>query len=200
MLSSAKVLGLVGVVLAGLLSGHGAAFQIDSSTSGLSASVPNLGLALVFVLYAYGGWNDAVFVTAEVRDPRRNLPRALILGLLGITVIYLAVNAAYLAVLGFAAARDSATPAADVARQALGPWGAKAISVLVMVSALGRHQRHDPGRFPRVCDGWRRPSDFWLAGPLELEGRSPRRGTGGPGGDCPVADLRRGDHAGQTCH
>ncbi len=42
-------------------------------------------MALVFVLYAYGGWNDAVFVAAEVRDPQRNLPRALIFGLLGIT-------------------------------------------------------------------------------------------------------------------
>lgn len=134
-LSLAKVVGLLGVVLAGLLCGSSATFQ---SVAGSRETVgPGLGLALVFVLYAYGGWNDAVFVAAEVRDPRRNLPRALILGLVGITAIYVAVNAAYLAVLGFDAARHSATPAADVAQLGLGPWGAKAVSLLVMVSALG---------------------------------------------------------------
>ncbi len=136
-LSSAKVLGLVGVVVAGMLWGSGDVFR--STIEIPKESGASLGLALVFVLYAYGGWNDAVFVAAEVRDLRRNLPRALILGLIGITAIYLAVNTAYLAVLGFDAARNSATPAADVLQrhQAVGSWGAQAISILVMISALG---------------------------------------------------------------
>ena len=98
---------------------------------------PGFGLAMVFVLYAYGGWNDAAFVAAEVRQPNRNLPRALLAGIAGITIIYLIVNAAYLSVLGFDAARMTSTPAADVLQQAVGPWGARAISVLVMISALG---------------------------------------------------------------
>jgi amino acid transporter len=72
-----------------------------------------------------------------VRDQQRNLPRALLFGILGIAVIYLAVNAAYLAALGFDTARLTTTPAADVLRLALGPWGARIISLLVMVSALG---------------------------------------------------------------
>ena len=140
LLSSAKVLGLIGVVVAGLAWGRSEAFafgqEFTEAPEGTSAS---LGMALVFVLYAYGGWNDAVFVAAEVRDPQRNLPRALILGLLGITGIYLAVNAAYLAVLGFDAARQSATPAADVLQNQpfFGSWGANGISLLVMISALG---------------------------------------------------------------
>jgi amino acid transporter len=108
------------------------------AASGAASSFrPNLGLAMVFVLYAYGGWSDAAFVAAEVRDQRRNLPSALFIGILAITVIYLAVNAAYLGVLGFNAARQSPTPAADVLQQTFGNWGRTAISLLVMLSALG---------------------------------------------------------------
>jgi amino acid transporter len=130
-LSVIKVSGLAIVVLAGLW----------ASTAAPSAPAapfsPSIGLAMVFILYSYGGWNDAVFVAAEVRDPRRNLPRALLVGILSITAIYLAVNAAYLAVLGFDAARQSPTPAADVLQHSFGNWGRNAISVLVMISALG---------------------------------------------------------------
>jgi amino acid transporter len=97
----------------------------------------DIGLALVFVLYAYGGWSHAAYVAAEVRDERRNLPRALVLGIAGITLIYLAVNAAYLRALGFDQIRSGATPAADVLEQAIGPVGGRVISILVMLSALG---------------------------------------------------------------
>jgi amino acid transporter len=65
------------------------------------------------------------------------LPRALLLGLACITLIYLAVNATYLAVLGYDDARITPTPAADVLERAFGPWGGRAISVLVVLSALG---------------------------------------------------------------
>jgi APA family basic amino acid/polyamine antiporter len=133
-LTCAKIVGLALVVFAGLFWGPNNAFPTGpiAATKG-----PGLGLALVFVLYAYGGWNDAVFVAAEVHDQRRNLPRALLCGIAGITILYLAVNFVYLKVLGLEAARQSAAPAADVMQQAVGAWGAKAISVLVMVSALG---------------------------------------------------------------
>jgi amino acid transporter len=133
LLSGAKVLGLAGIVTAGIVWG-----RADALESVRTAPVgPGLGLAFVFVLYAYGGWNNAVFVAAEVKDPRRNLPRAMLLGLALITLIYLVTNAAYLALLGFDSARQSATPAADALQRAVGPWGGKAISVLVMISALG---------------------------------------------------------------
>jgi amino acid transporter len=92
---------------------------------------------MVFVLYAYGGWNDAAFVAAEVRSPRRNLPLALLGGVGGVTLIYLAVNASYLAALGFEGARQSHTPAADAVAAAVGPRGADLVSGLVMISALG---------------------------------------------------------------
>ena len=133
-LSGAKVLGLTGVVIAGLWAGSPA--QAFSRSDGMLIG-PGVGLAMVFVLYAFGGWNDIAFVAAEIRDQRRNVPRALLAGIAGITAIYVAVNLAMLAVLGFDAARKTYTPAADVLEKVLGVWGGRGISVLVMISALG---------------------------------------------------------------
>jgi amino acid transporter len=92
---------------------------------------------MVFVLYAYGGWNDAAFVAGEVRDRRRNLPLALLGGVAGVTLIYLAVTAAYLSALGFEGARLSQTPAVDALAAAAGPMSGTLVAVLVMISALG---------------------------------------------------------------
>jgi basic amino acid/polyamine antiporter, APA family len=133
-LSGAKVMGLAGIVIAGLWAGNPA--QSFASPDGKLMG-PGLGLALVFVLYAFGGWNDIAFVAAEVRDQRRNLPRALLGGIAGITAIYLAVNLALITALGFDSARTTYTPASDALEKALGVWGGRGISLLVMISALG---------------------------------------------------------------
>jgi len=133
LLTVGKVIGLVALVVVGLLAGDAKPQAAITANDGADVSI---GLALVFVLYAYGGWNHAAYVAAEVRDQRRNLPRALLIGLACITMIYLAVNATYLAVLGFDGARQTATPAADVMEHAVGAWGGSAISILVMLSAL----------------------------------------------------------------
>lgn len=144
LLSAVKILGLLGVVVAGtayafLLQEPSQALVHDRSLQG-----PGLGLALVFVLYAYGGWNDTAFVAAEVKKQRRNLPLALFLGIGLITLVYLLVITAYMMVLGFEGARETRTPAADVMTFAFSHWGeaagrlgGSAISALVMVSALG---------------------------------------------------------------
>jgi basic amino acid/polyamine antiporter, APA family len=130
-LTAAKVLGLIGVVGAGFAWGGGS-WEVAEPVQG-----PGFGLAMVFVLYAYGGWNDAAFVAAEVRNRERNIPAALLLGITGITLIYLLANVAYLAGMGFEGLRSSSAPAADMLSRAAGSWGGKAISVLVMISALG---------------------------------------------------------------
>ena len=91
---------------------------------------------MVYVLLAYGGWNDAAFFIAEMRD-RRRIWLALVLGTTLVTVVYLLVNAAYLRALGFEGARQSHAIAADTLERALGHWGASAMSLLVMISALG---------------------------------------------------------------
>lgn len=134
LLSVLKVLGLSCVVLAGVWA-FGTRAPLEAAAAPPHES--NFGLALVFVLYAFGGWSHAAYVAAEVRDERHNLPHALVLGILGVTVIYLAVTAAYLLGLGIDGARNTPTPAADVMELAVGAWGGHAISLLVMLSALG---------------------------------------------------------------
>jgi amino acid transporter len=91
---------------------------------------------MVLVFLTYGGWNDAAFVVADMQDSRRIAP-ALILGILAITAIYLAVNAAYIAALGFEGVRASRAVAADVLTRAFDETGGQAMSALVMISALG---------------------------------------------------------------
>ena len=127
-------MGLAGIVIAGLWVGNPAQAFAPPAGKPMAAG---LGLAMVFVLYAFGGWNDIAFVAAEIRDQRRNVPRALFGGIAGITAIYLAVNLALLAVLGFDSVRKTYTPAADALEKALGAWGGRGISLLVMISALG---------------------------------------------------------------
>jgi amino acid transporter len=131
-LSVIKVLGLVLVIVAGLAFGQSAP---QAATS--SAGPGSFGLAMILVLYTYGGWNDAAFVAAEVRDPERNIPRALLLGTLSVTVIYLLVNTAFIVGLGFENARAANAIAGQVLAKALGPTAGAVMSVLVMISALG---------------------------------------------------------------
>jgi basic amino acid/polyamine antiporter, APA family len=131
-LSVVKVLGLTLVVVAGL------AFGEPSPAAPTSAAgAGSFGLAMILVLYTYGGWNDAAFVAAEVRDPGRNIPRALLLGTLVITVIYLLVNTAFMVALGFENARGANAIAGQVLAKALGPTAGAVMSLLVMISALG---------------------------------------------------------------
>ncbi len=139
LLTLAKLVGLVAIVVAGF--GWGQSNPVEWRL----AEPEQLGwgaLALILVLYAYGGWNDAAFVAAEVRHPRRNIPIALLAGVGLITVIYLLVNAAYLTGLGFEGARtppgEGWVPVpARLLGNAFGDKGAQAMSILVMVSALG---------------------------------------------------------------
>ncbi len=129
-----KLLGFGSIVLAGLIWGEGGNATPTPAAAENSAS---LGLALLFVLFTYGGWNDAALVTAEIRDSRRNIVRSLVIGVGVITLVYLLVNAAYLRALGYEAASESSGIAAEALKLAFGPPGAKIMSLIVMVSALG---------------------------------------------------------------
>ena len=134
-LTALKAIGLTAIVVAGF--GWPRAGATGTAAPADMGGGAGFGLALILVLYTYGGWNDAAFIVAEMKDKRRNIPRALLLGTGGVAVIYLLVNAAYLNGLGFAAARRSTAIASDVLQGALGSMGAQVMSVLVMVSALG---------------------------------------------------------------
>jgi amino acid transporter len=132
-LTTAKVLGLLLVFAVGLLK----AVPSEPIPTPDKPSSGAFGLAMIFVLLTYGGWNEAAYISAELKDVRRNMLRALMLGIGAITVIYLLVNFAYLKGLGLAAMAKSEVVAADLLRSAWGDLGAKFISVLIAVSALG---------------------------------------------------------------
>jgi amino acid transporter len=95
------------------------------------------GLALVSTLWAFDGWADLAYNAGEVKDPQRNLPRALIGGTLAVVAIYLLANLAYLAVLPIDQIRVSKLVAADVAQAVLGPAGVALVSITVMISTFG---------------------------------------------------------------
>lgn len=92
---------------------------------------------LVPTMFSYGGWQNLNFVSEEVKDPLRNLPRAILIGVLCVVAVYLGANIAYVHVLGAEALAATETPAADVAAKLAGTWGAKAISFLIVVSTFG---------------------------------------------------------------
>jgi APA family basic amino acid/polyamine antiporter len=95
------------------------------------------GAAMVPVLFAYGGWQTANFVAEEVREPRRNLPRALVAGVIGVVLLYLGVNAVCVAVLGPAGLAATTTPASAVMVRVFGAAGGRWIAAGIAVSTLG---------------------------------------------------------------
>lgn len=96
----------------------------------------SFGLAMVFVLLTYGGWNEAAYISAEMRDPKRNMVRALVFSIAIITGLYLLVTWAYWHGLGMQGMAQSEAIAADLLERAFGPVGQTAISLMVAIAAL----------------------------------------------------------------
>lgn len=132
-LTVAKVVGLGLVVVVGFCWPSAPASAEAPSADTMQA----FAFAMVLVFIAYGGWNDAAYVAAEMRDRKRNIPLSLTLGTSLIIVLYLLVNGAYLHAIGFERVRSASAVATDVVKEPLGSWGADAIAALVMISALG---------------------------------------------------------------
>jgi len=99
--------------------------------------VSAFGAALVPVLFAYGGWQTANFIAAEVKEPKKNLPRGLLIGVCGVIALYVGVSWVCLHALGAAGLAETRTPASAVMRLALGPAGVKLIAVGIAISTLG---------------------------------------------------------------
>jgi APA family basic amino acid/polyamine antiporter len=95
------------------------------------------GAALIPVLFAYGGWQCANYVAEEMKDPKRHLPRALILGTLAVVVIYVLVNITYLRALGLEGLAGTTTPAAATAERWLGAYGERFVSAAIAISTFG---------------------------------------------------------------
>jgi amino acid transporter len=144
LLTVVKVLGLVAIFVVALfwapLRPPAPALATVAPPTASSLFFPlsdKFAFAMIFIFYAYGGWHEMAYVGAEVRNPERNILRAVVLGTLSVTVIYVLVNLAFLKTLGFAGTQQSQALAADVLRLATGAWGARLISLLICVSALG---------------------------------------------------------------
>src|SRR3546814_2442576 len=97
--------------------------RISDWSSDVCSSDLAFGLMMVFVLLTFGGWNEAVYVSAELRDSRRRMGWVMILSLLIVTVLYLLINLAYLRVLAIPGMAGSDAVAADVMDRAFGPGG-----------------------------------------------------------------------------
>jgi APA family basic amino acid/polyamine antiporter len=99
--------------------------------------VTSFGAALVPVLFAYGGWQTTSFVAAEIKEPRRNLPRALLIGVAGVIALYVTANMVYVRALGTSGLANTTVPATAAMRLALGDRGATLIALGITVSTLG---------------------------------------------------------------
>jgi basic amino acid/polyamine antiporter, APA family len=112
---------------------NGAQAPASAGSAGAGGAI---GLAMVFVLLTYGGWNEAAYISAEMRDAGRNMARVLVLGTIVLVVIYGLMNFAYLHAFGLHGLRASEAPAADLMRRAGGAWGAAVLSITVCCAAL----------------------------------------------------------------
>jgi basic amino acid/polyamine antiporter, APA family len=132
-LTAAKVLGLLLVVIVGLLFASPST-PVEPIKSEFSL---NLGRAMIFVLLSYGGWNEAVYISSELDNLKRNMVRSLIWSISIITAIYLAINLAYLQGLGLETMAASEAVATQLMNRAVGAAGAWSITLLIVVSTLG---------------------------------------------------------------
>lgn len=155
-LTVASVAALVTMAVAGLILGDGGAAASAASPAGAGAGASAgagvgaaagpaswrelagmLGMGMVFVLLTYGGWNEAAYLSGEIRDVGRNMLRVLLFGTGIIVALYVLVNLAYLQVFGLEGLRATHAVGADMTRILVGPWAAVLLSLLVCCTALG---------------------------------------------------------------
>jgi APA family basic amino acid/polyamine antiporter len=130
---------LAAIQVSGMIFVIAAAFLLTSPqpiAPHLANSSSSFGLMLLFVLFTYGGWNEAAYVSGELREVERNMAPVLVISIALITVLYTAMNWAYLHILGLNGVAASQQVAADLMQSLLGSVGAKAVSGLVAISAL----------------------------------------------------------------
>jgi len=132
--TSLEVLSVVAIIVVGL-------FVVTPAVPAPAAApaptdfVPSLGLAMVFVLYAYGGWNEAAYVSAEIKQPR-SMVAAIVVSLVAVTALYLLVNLAYIRGLSLRGMAESNALAADLLERSFGSAGRIAVSTMIALSAL----------------------------------------------------------------
>ncbi len=132
-----KIAAVIGLVTIGWLAAPAAA-HTTSRVMAATKPVPiAFAAAMVPVLFAYGGWQTSSFVSGELKNPTRDLPRGLLIGVIGVVLLYLAVNVVCLHALGPDGLAATKTPASSVMQLALGSTGAKLIAAGIAVSTIG---------------------------------------------------------------
>jgi APA family basic amino acid/polyamine antiporter len=133
-----KAAAIAAMVVAGIMWGGSAMHPLPLLDRPVSLGIGSaIGAAMIPVAFAYGGWQTASFVAGEMRDPRRDLSRGLVMGVIGVVVLYLAVNFVCVRVLGPEGLAATRIPASSVMRKALGERGARWIAFGIAVSTLG---------------------------------------------------------------
>jgi basic amino acid/polyamine antiporter, APA family len=139
LLTGLELLGILTIIGAGFFFAPAEAAQtaaaVPDAGSGNSASA-SLGMAMIFVLLTFGGWNEAAYISSEMKRGSRQIAKALIIGICIITGIYILINYAYLNVLGLGGVAASQAVAGDVIRLTLGEEAAWLIGLMVAVAAL----------------------------------------------------------------
>lgn len=134
-----KVMAIGGIIISAFTIGHGSTDNffplvgIPSSGSLLGA----IGIAMVATLWSYDGWNSLTYLAGEIKEPQKNIPRALLVGTLAVIIIYVLTNLAYLYILPIGEIAHSKLVAADVMHGVLGAYGGALVSLAVMVSTFG---------------------------------------------------------------
>lgn len=130
-----EIVAIAAIVLLGIFNAPEATAATAAAPS-IPPQTAALGLAMVFVLLTYGGWNETAYLSGELKDPQRNMARVLIIGTVVLVLLYVAVNYALLSVLGLDGLRASSAVAADMMQQVAGPWGGTLVSVAIVIAAI----------------------------------------------------------------
>jgi APA family basic amino acid/polyamine antiporter len=131
-----KVAALAAIVGAGLLFDRPEAW-IESSRVPTDPPLLAFGAAMVPILFAYGGWQNANYIAEEIDRPERALPVSLLLGTGLVVIVYVLVNFVYLRALGLDGLAGTATPAADAAERMVGPAGRQFVAAAIAISTFG---------------------------------------------------------------
>ncbi len=137
-LMSMKIAAIAGIVICGIV--------FAGRTHSVVTALPPLrswgllkaaGAALTPIAFSYGGWQTSSFMSAELRDPRRDLTRGLLIGVLGVVILYLSMNFVYIRVLGPDGLGATTTPASTAMQIAVGSRGANITAIIIAISTLG---------------------------------------------------------------
>jgi basic amino acid/polyamine antiporter, APA family len=132
-----KIIGILIIICVGIFYGNkDISFSNISFPSFKNSSISGFGVALIGVLFSYGGWQHASFLAAETKNPSKNIPAAMITGAIVVTIIYLLVNASYMLLLPLDAITSSEKVAAEAVSTIL-PFGGKLVAAIIAVSTLG---------------------------------------------------------------